>query len=473
MNDLGRQQALDRIRAVVGPKGVVDDEGAREGYLVDERRLYRGEAALIVRPASTDEVSRVMAICYEAGLGVVPQGGNTGYCGGGTPDDAEGQVLVSLSRMNAVRSIDPVGFTMTVDAGMVLTDTQRAAEEAGLLFPLSMASEGSAQIGGALATNAGGLAVLRYGTARELCLGLEVVLPDGRVIEGLSGLRKNNTGLDLKSLFCGAEGILGIITAATLKLFPRPTARQTAWLAVADAAAACRLLGRARTESGDCVTSFEYVTRSSLELALGYSDALVDPLEDAHQHYVLLELSSGQSEEQLREVCEAVLVSGMEEEEILDGVIAESSQQRSALWALREMIPESEKHQGGSVKHDVSVTIDRIPEYLDKASERLATITPCRLSIYGHIGDGNLHYNLLAPVGDDPEAFKRAHARDLSECLHDLAAELGGSFSAEHGVGKLKKGELARYKDPVSLAAMRAIKAALDPKGLMNPGKVL
>lgn len=473
MNDLGRQQALDRIRAVVGPKGVVDDEGAREGYLVDERRLYRGEAALIVRPASTDEVSRVMAICYEAGLGVVPQGGNTGYCGGGTPDDAEGQVLVSLSRMNAVRSIDPVGFTMTVDAGMVLADTQRAAEEAGLLFPLSMASEGSAQIGGALATNAGGLAVLRYGTARELCLGLEVVLPDGRVIEGLSGLRKNNTGLDLKSLFCGAEGILGIITAATLKLFPRPTARQTAWLAVTDAAAACRLLGRARTESGDCVTSFEYVTRSSLELALGYSDALVDPLEDAHQHYVLLELSSGQSEEQLREVCEAVLVSGVEEEEILDGVIAESSQQRSALWALREMIPEAEKHQGGSVKHDVSVTIDRIPEYLVKASERLATITPCRLSIYGHIGDGNLHYNLLAPAGDDPEAFKRAHARELSECLHDLAAELGGSFSAEHGVGKLKKGELARYKDPVSLAAMRAIKAALDPKGLMNPGKVL
>ena len=223
--------------------------------------------------------------------------------------------------MNAVRSVDPVGFTMTVEAGMVLADAQQAAEQAGLLFPLSMASEGSAQIGGALATNAGGLAVLRYGTARELCLGLEVVLPDGRVIEGLSGLRKNNTGLDLKSLFCGAEGILGVITAATLKLFPRPTARQTAWLAVADATAACRLLGRARTESGDCVTSFEYVTRPSLELALGYSDALVDPLEDAHEHYVLLELSSGQGEERLREVCEAVLVSGMEGDEILDGVI--------------------------------------------------------------------------------------------------------------------------------------------------------
>lgn len=473
MSDLERRQALERIRAVVGPRGVVDDEAAREGYLVDERRLYRGEAALVVRPASTDEVSRVMAICYEAGLGIVPQGGNTGYCGGATPDDAEGQVLVSLSRMNAVRGIDPVGFTLTAEAGVVLADAQRAAADAGFLFPLSMASEGSAEIGGALATNAGGLAVLRYGTARELCLGLEVVLPDGRVIPGLSGLRKDNTGFDLKSLFCGAEGILGIITAATLKLFPRPTARQTAWLAVPDADAACRLLGRARRESDDQVTSFEYVTRPSLELALGYSDALTDPLEDPHEHYVLLELSSGQSEERLREVSEAILVSGMEEGEVLDGVIAESSQQRSQLWGLREMIPESEKHQGGSVKHDISVTIDRIPEYLDAAPGRLAEIARCRTSIYGHIGDGNLHYNLLAPAGADPQVFKREHGQALTKCLHDLAAELGGSFSAEHGIGKLKKAELARYKDSVSLSAMRAIKAALDPKGLMNPGKVL
>lgn len=473
MNDLKRQQALDRIRAIVGPKGVVDDEAAREGYLIDERRLYRGEAALIVRPATTEEVSQVLATCYEAGLGIVPQGGNTGYCGGATPDDPEGQVLVSLSRMNDVRKIDPVGFTITVEAGAVLATVQEAAVEQDLLFPLSMASEGSAEIGGALATNAGGLAVLRYGTARELCLGLEVVLPDGRIIRGLSGLRKDNTGFDLKSLFCGAEGTLGIITAATLKLFPRPKARQTAWLAVTDAAAACRLLGRARAESGDCVTSFEYVSRPSLELALGYGEGLVDPLDEPHEHYVLLELSSGQSEEQLREVSEAILMSGMEEGEISDGVIAESGQQRSQLWRLRESIPESEKHQGGSVKHDVSVTIDRIPEYLAAAPARLARIAECRYSIYGHIGDGNLHYNLLAPAGEDPETFKRAHGGALTESLHGLAAELGGSFSAEHGVGKLKKGELARYKDPEALATMRAIKAALDPKGLMNPGKVL
>ena len=472
MTDTDRQQALDRIREIVGPKGLVDDAAA-EGYLIDERRLYRGEAALIVRPANTAEVAEVMATCYRAGLGIVPQGGNTGYCGGATPDDAEGQVLISLSRMNEVRTIDSVGFTMTAEAGVVLANAQQAAAEHDLLFPLSMASEGSAEIGGVLATNAGGLAVLRYGTGRELCLGLEVVLPDGRIIHGLTGLRKDNTGFDLKSLFCGAEGTLGIITAATLKLFPQPKSRQTAWLAVADAESACRLLGRARRESGDCVTSFEYVTRPSLELAFKHADGLTDPLEEAHDHYVLLELSSGQSEEQLREVSEAILMTGMEEGEITDGVIAESGQQREQLWRLRESIPESEKHEGGSVKHDVSVTIDRIPEYLAEAPKRLADIAECRYSIYGHIGDGNLHYNLLAPEGADAEGFKREHGAALSRCVHDLAAELGGSFSAEHGVGKLKKGELAGYKDPQALAAMRAIKAALDPKGLMNPGKVL
>ncbi|WP_405229985.1 FAD-binding oxidoreductase [Lentisalinibacter sediminis] len=472
MTDSHRQQALDRIREIVGQKGLVDPAAA-DGYLIDERQLYKGEAALIVRPASTAEVAEVMATCYEAGLGIVPQGGNTGYCGGATPDDAENQVLISLSRMNDVRAIDPVGFTMTAEAGVILANAQQAAAEHDLLFPLSMASEGSAEIGGILATNAGGLAVLRYGTGRELCLGLEMVLPDGRIIHGLTGLRKDNTGFDLKSLFCGAEGTLGIITAATLKLFPQPKSRQTAWLAVADAESACRLLGRARRESGDCVTSFEYVTRPSLELAFQHADGLVDPLDEPHDHYVLLELSSGQSDEQLREVSEAILMTGMEEGEITDGVIAESGQQREQLWRLRESIPESEKHEGGSVKHDVSVTIDRIPEYLAEAPKRIAEIAECRYSIYGHIGDGNLHYNLLAPADEDAEAFKREHGARLSKCVHDLAAELGGSFSAEHGVGKLKKGELATYKDPEALEAMRAIKAALDPKGLMNPGKVL
>lgn len=467
------QAALDRIREAVGPSGVVEEEAERVAYLVDERRLYRGEAALIVRPASTEEVADVLRICHEAGLGVVPQGGNTGYCGGATPDDAENQVLVCLGRMNKVRSVDAVGFTMTVDAGLVLARAQAAADEQGLLFPLSMGSEGSCQIGGMLSTNAGGLAVLRYGTARELVLGLEVVLPDGRVIEGLSGLRKDNTGYDLKSLFVGAEGTLGIITAAVLKLFPRPRSQQTAFIAVDSAQAVCRLLGEARRHSTDAVTSFEYITRPSLELVFANIDGATDPLDDAYSHYVLLELSSGQSEEALREVTEKILMSGMEQGAILDGVIADSGQQRDKLWRLRESIPEAEKHEGGAIKHDVSVTIDRIPEYLQQAPQRIDAIAGCRYSIYGHIGDGNLHYNLLPPAGSEPVTFGADIAAALSQAVHDLAVELGGSFSAEHGVGKLKKAALTRYKDPSALETMRAIKNAIDPAGLMNPGKVL
>ncbi len=470
MTSGARQAALDRIRNVVGARGVVEDESDRAAYLVDERRLYRGEAALIVRPADTREVSEVLSICHEAGLAVVPQGGNTGYCGGATPDDALRQVLVCLGRMNKVRSIDEVGFTMTVDAGLVLARAQAVAAEHDLLFPLSMGSEGSCQIGGMLSTNAGGLAVLRYGTARELVLGLEVVLPDGRVIEGLSGLRKDNTGYDLKSLFVGAEGTLGIITAAVLKLFPRPRSLQTAFVALPDADAACRLLGQARHQSADAVTSFEYIMRPSLDLVFANIDATADPLDEVYSHYVLLELSSGQSEQALREVTEQILMSGMEAGQILDGVIAESGQQRDKLWRLRESIPEAEKHEGGAVKHDVSVTIDRIPAYLQQAPSRIEAIAPCRHSIYGHIGDGNLHYNLLPPPGSP--AFAPDVAQALSQAVHDLAVELGGSFSAEHGVGRLKKAALARYKDPSALETMRAIKKAIDPDGRMNPGKV-
>ncbi len=473
MNALSRDDALRRIRDIVGPRGVVDDPVLWPGYLVDERQLYQGAAALIVRPASTQEVSQVLKVCHQAGLGVVPQGGNTGYCGGATPDDGDNQILLSLSRMNRVRSIDPVGFTMTVDAGVVLAKAQDAAAEHDLLFPLSMGSEGSCQVGGNLATNAGGLAVLRYGNARDLLLGIEVVLPDGEIIDGLSGLRKDNTGYDLKGLFVGAEGTLGVITAAVLKLFPQPNARQTAFVAVTDPGAACRLLGRARRQSGDAVTSFEYLTRPALELVLQHIEGASDPLDAAHDHYVLIELSSGQSEDALREVTEAILMSGIEDGDIVDGVIAESGQQRARLWQLRETIPESEKHAGKSVKHDVSVTIDRIPEYLARAPALVDSVTACRYSVYGHIGDGNLHYNLLAPDGDDPDAFKTRYAARLSEAVHDLAVELGGSFSAEHGIGKLKKGALAGYKNPAALAAMRAVKKALDPDGRMNPGKLL
>ncbi|MFK8017657.1 MAG: FAD-binding oxidoreductase [Gammaproteobacteria bacterium] len=468
-----RDQALARIRQIVGPQGVVDDPSQWPAYLTDERRLYDGRAALIVRPANTAEVAAVMAACHEAGLGVVPQGGNTGYCGGATPNDEHGEILLSLSRMNQVRELDAIGFTMTVDAGLVLARAQAEADGHDLLFPLSMGSEGSCQIGGNLATNAGGLAVLRYGNARDLVLGIEVVLPDGEVINGLSGLRKDNTGYDLKNLFIGAEGTLGIITGAVLKLFPKPNARHTAFLAVKNAAAACALLGRSRRHSGDAVTSFEYLTRPALELVLTHIDGTYDPLDEPYEHYVLIELSNGQSDQALRDVVEAILMDGMEQGEILDGTIADSGQQRARLWQLRESIPEAEKHAGMSVKHDVSVMISRIPDYLDEAPRRVGQVADCRYSVYGHIGDGNLHYNLLAPVEDDPVAFKTRYATQLSAAVHDLAVEMDGSFSAEHGIGLLKKGALAQYKQPSALAAMRAIKLALDPDGRMNPGKLV
>lgn len=456
----------------MGPDGIVAPESAA-GLLIDERNLYRGRAALVVRPNSVDECSRVMRICNDAGIGVVPQGGNTGYCGGATPFDAERQILLSTSRMNRIREIDAIGFTATVEAGVVLAKAQAAAAEHELLFPLSMGSEGSCQIGGNLSTNAGGLAVLRYGTARELVLGLEVVLPNGDVLSELKGLRKDNTGYDLKALFLGAEGTLGLITAAVLKLFPAPRMRQTAWMAVTSPAAACALLGRARRESGDQVVSAEYVSRRSLELVLRHVEGARDPLDAPHEHYVLLELASADDEQVLREKLERVLASGFEDGEIEDGVLAESGPQRDALWLLRERVPEAERRDGGSVKHDISVRISRVPEFLERAEPALANIADHRLSIYGHIGDGNLHYNLLPPPGRSIETFRAGDSEALSRCVHDIAASLGGSFSAEHGVGILKAHELERYKSPEALSVMRAVKGALDPKGIMNPGKML
>jgi D-lactate dehydrogenase (cytochrome) len=464
--------ALERIASIVGPRGVLAGADAAP-LLRDERGLYFGSAALVVRPASTDECAAVVRVCHEARIGVVPQGGNTGYCGGATPFDADRQILLSLTRMNRVREVDPVGFTLTAEAGVVLARAQEAARAVGLLFPLSMGSEGSAQIGGNVSTNAGGLAVLRYGTMRDLVLGLEVVLPNGDVLAELKGLRKDNTGYDCKGLFLGAEGTLGVVTAAVLKLFPEPRTRATAWLAVASVAAACALLGRARRESGDQVVSAEYVSRRSLALVLCHVEGARDVLESPAAHYVLLELSSADEDDVLRSKLERVLEAGLASGEILDGTIAASEAQRRALWLLRERVPEAERRDGGSVKHDVSVRIGRIPEFVARAEAALERIAPHRLSIYGHIGDGNLHFNVLPPAGEGIEAFRDGFAQSLSACVHDTAAELGGSFSAEHGVGVLKLHELARYKSPAALALMRALKHALDPHGIMNPGKML
>jgi len=469
---LDQASALKQIAELVGTRGLVEDVDA-QAFLRDERGLYEGKAALVVQPATADECAGIIAICQAAGLGVVPQGGNTGYCGGATPFDANGQILVNLSRMNRIREIDPINFTMTVEAGLVLAQAQAAAQEHGLMFPLSMGSEGSCQIGGNLSTNAGGLAVLRYGSARDLVLGLEVVLPNGELLSELRGLRKDNTGYDLTSFFLGAEGTLGLITAAVVKLFPAPRSRQTALLGLATPEAACKLLARARRESGERVVSAEYISRASLELVLQTIEGVRDPLDVPHGHYLLLELASAETDTELREVLEGILERGLEDGEIEDGVLAESGQQRNSLWRLRETIPEAERRDGGSLKHDISVRISRIPEFLERAEQALGSVAPHRLSVFGHVGDGNLHYNLLPAAGETWDAFKDRSAAALSDAVHDLAVELDGSFSAEHGIGVLKRGELEKYESPVALELMRTLKRALDPSGIMNPGKLV
>jgi FAD/FMN-containing dehydrogenase len=472
MRDSEANRVLERIAAIVGPRGVVAPADA-EALTRDERGLYAGAAALVVRPGSTAECAAVVRACFEAGLGVVPQGGNTSYCGGATPFDAERQVLLSMARLNRIREVDSVGFTLTAEAGVVLAAAQAAARESGLWLPLSMGSEGSAQLGGNLSTNAGGLAVLHYGMARDLVLGLEVVLPNGDVLSELKGLRKDNTGYDVKQLFVGAEGTLGVITAAVLKLFPEPRSRQTAWLAVSSLEAACRLLGRARRLSADEVTAAEYVSRASLELVLAHVEGARDPLETPHAHYVLLELASADDDIALHAKLERILVTGLEAGEVEDGVIAASDAQRAAIWGLRERVPEAERRAGGAVKHDVSVRIASLPVFAATAAAEIGRIAEHRLSVFGHIGDGNLHFNVLPPRGVALEAFRARAEQALTRCVLDTAVGLGGSFSAEHGVGVLKTEELERYESPEALAVMRAVKAALDPKGIMNPGKVL
>ncbi len=463
---------LNELRALLGAAGVLHDASATARYLVDERQLYRGRAAVVLRPASTAEVASAVAWCHARRLAMVPHGGNTGYCGGATPDESGAQVVISLERMNRVRRLDAGAFALTVEAGMTLAAVQAAAAAAGLLFPLSMGSEGSAQIGGALSTNAGGLAVLRYGTARDLVLGLEVVLPDGRVWDGLRCLRKDNTGYDLRQCFIGAEGTLGIITAAVLKLFPAQPQCATAWLGIRDLAAACRVLIALRARIGDCMSSFEYVSASSLALVLAQvPDTRAPPVSaDAH---LLVEFTAGAGEG-LRDEVERALLALAEAGEIEDAVIAQSEVQRRAFWRLRESIPAAEKALGGSVKHDVSVQIDRLPALERNAREAvLAQVPAARLSVYGHVGDGNLHFNVLAPVDVAPESFKSAHAETISSLVHGAAGELDGSFSAEHGVGKLKRELLAEAEGAVAMDLMRALKQAFDPLGLMNPGKVL
>ncbi|MBM0103344.1 FAD-binding oxidoreductase [Steroidobacter sp. S1-65] len=464
---------MAELRRVVGPRGFLDQATDLEPYLVDHRKLYRGATSLVLRPDSTEQVSAIMRLCNEARVGVVPVGGNTGYCGGATPSEDGSQIVLSLARMRRIRSIDPLNYTMIAEAGCVLAEVQAAAAAVDRLFPMSLGSEGSCQLGGNLSTNAGGTAVLRYGMMRDLILGLEVVLPDGRILDGLKPLRKDNTGYDLRDLFIGAEGTLGVITAAACKLFSRPAATVTAFVGVTDPQRAVALLSRLRTFTGDAVSTFELIPRIALELVLQHIGDTTDPLDGAHDWYVLLEIGMGRHDEQLRGAIEVELAAAMEEGQISDAALATSETQREMFWRLRETIPEAQRHIGASIKHDVSVTTSELPQFIIEACRLVQAISPQgRIVCYGHLGDGNLHFNISRPAGADDESFLRL-APNINRAVHDLIARYGGSISAEHGIGRLKREELVRYKHPVALEVMRAIKQALDPNGIMNPGKVL
>jgi FAD/FMN-containing dehydrogenase len=468
---------IGALRAVVGEAGLLTDPADHAPYVTEQRGNYRGRAALVVRPGSTAEVAQVVRILAAAGVAMVPQGGNTSLCGASTPSAAGDEVVISLGRMNRIRSIDAAGFTMTAEAGCVLADVQAAAAEADRLFPLSLAAQGSCQIGGNLSTNAGGTQVLRYGNARELCLGLEVVLADGSVLDMQRGLRKDNTGYSLVPLFCGAEGTLGIITAAVLKLFPRPAAVATALLAVRDLEAALELLARGRAETADALTACEFIPRIAMEFVLRHIPGTSEPLPRPYPYYLLLEAQASGAREGAQERVDAQLLALLESASadglVLDGVLARGADQAAALWRLRESISESQKPEGVSLKHDVSVPLGQLARFVAEASRAVEAAAPgVRVVAFGHVGDGNVHFNLSQPLGASREAFAAERER-LARIVHDLAAAAGGSFSAEHGVGRLKREELRRYRSETELAVMRSIKMALDPRGLMNPGKVL
>jgi FAD/FMN-containing dehydrogenase len=447
-----------------------------EPYSVDWRERYRGRALAVVRPGSTDEVAAVVRVCAETGIAIVPQGGNTGLCGGATPDASGRAIVLSLRRLDRIRAIDTDNDTIEVEAGCVLQTVQQAAREAGRLFPLSLAAEGSCTIGGNLATNAGGTQVLRYGNMRELALGLEVVTADGEVWHGLRGLRKDNTGYDLRDLFIGSEGTLGVITAATLKLFPLPVARCTALLALDSIAAAVTMLGRARAGFGAALTGFELIERHCLRLVTECFPQQRLPFDGRAANaswYVLLELSDSESESHARERFEVVLGAAIEAGVVADAVIAQSLAQSHALWHLRESIPLAEKQSGKSIKHDVSIPVSRMTEFVEGTNAALQAAFPGIVNvIFGHLGDGNLHYNVARGAAWSEEQLL-ARQEDVYALVHDRVHAVGGSISAEHGIGQLKRDALPRYKGAVEMALMHKIKAALDPAGRMNPGKVL
>lgn len=467
------QSFLDSIIEIVGKGACLTDASDIAPYLEEERGLYHGATSLVVRPGSTAEVAAVVKLCAAAGIGIVPQGGNTGLCGGGVPAENGSEIILALGRMNTVKDVDATNFTMTVEAGCILAEIQNKADDVDCLFPLSLGAEGSCQIGGNLATNAGGINVLRYGNTRDLVLGLEVVLPDGRIWNGLRALGKDNTGYALKQLFVGSEGTLGIITAAVLKLFPKPRETETALCALSSLDDVTRLLNRARALSGDAVTAFELVPRFGLEICARHMDGISDPLSEPHDWYTLIEFSTSRPNSDLRAGFEGLLEAAFEDGIIVDAVIAESQAQAENLWRIRESLPEAQKFEGGSIKHDVSVPVSLVPDFITRAMALVKDAHPgVRPCPFGHVGDGNVHFNVTQPEEMDKETYL-AEWEAMNRIVHDLVMEMNGSISAEHGIGLLKVEEMEHYKDPVELDLMKTLKAALDPKRTMNPGKVV
>ncbi len=474
MNELLRRapapDLLPRFAAIVGDRYAITDQTALAPFLIEGRGIYHGRTAMMLRPGSVAEVQAILKLANETKTAVVPQGGNTGLVGGQIPFD--GEIILSLTRLDKIRAIDTDSNAMTVDAGVVLQKAQEAAAGVDRLFPLSLGAEGSCTIGGNLSTNAGGTGALAYGITRDLVLGVEVVLADGRLMNLLSKLKKNNTGYDLRHLFVGAEGTLGVITAATLKMFPRPRAVETAFIGLPSPAAAVKLLNLAQARAGGMVTSFELITRAVIEMAVKHGHGIRDPLGTKHPWYVLMEVSS-QNAEGLRDSVEQLLAAAAEDDLINDATIAASLDQAKAFWHMRHSLPEVQKPEGGSIKHDVSVPIAAVPDFLEEASAAVQKLIPgARPVPFGHLGDGNMHFNVSQPLGADPAKFL-ARWGEVNAVVDKIVLKYDGSISAEHGIGKLKRDTLPKVKDPVAMELMRGIKAMLDPNGILNPGKVL
>ena len=466
-------ELLQRFVRIVGEKNALGANDDLAHYVNETRGIFKGATPLVLKPASTAEVSSILMVANETRTPIVPQGGHTGHVAGGLPDESGTQIVLATERMNTIREIDPAGNTMTVEAGVILQTIQEKAAEHDRLFPLSLGAQGSCQIGGNISTNAGGTGVLAYGNTRALVLGVEAVLPNGAIWNGLRKLKKDNTGYDLKDLFIGAEGTLGIVTAAVLKLFPAPAGKEIAWAGLKSPAAALKFLEIAQGKAGNSLTAFELVPRRGIEFLTKHFPKYPDPLASAHPWYVMAEISSGRSAEDARELTEDIFSAAFEHDVVQDAVLAGSLAQQAAFWGMREDLSLAQRPEGASIAHDISVPVHAIPELISRGEKAVLEIVPtARMMAFGHLGDGNIHFNFSQPTDMEKEAYL-AHRSAVNEAVYSLVLELGGSISAEHGIGRLKRDLMARTKDPVELTLMRQIKQTLDPHGIMNPGKVV